>query len=1645
MQASEEMKHALNGNGNGHKNSVCSVDSVSSHQQGHSVDKSHIAIMEPDDTHDFPSFSQGEEVPNDSFMDFGNAEDTGRVEERVDDTSETPKKGASLNIPKHQDFLSLFRHLKDIQGAEDAEDVEDGGRNSTVDENAENGKGGESTQRSQQLQQLQQQLSKYLHHHFNSGVNSEESHRFQSRLLRGFKKARGDDNRNNRRRSTMVFKDSIQELDYKNQEKMDFIITSLTAGYPEVLFTSSYFLNDEHSQRKVPLLLSFLSLSITEVTRSKHSKRRVFKLYLEYGLGNDVLRWTLLKDYKQLMSFHNKLRIQVLQTNVLFKGTEKRVIKIPKFPKLKDSRNYSSTSEMHSPLHTPTEISSPLRQSTDFTSYNSENGHAHHLSSSSREVGTPADESYVTALRSIDSSISSDGAASTHSGSSIISNISNAWKRAFLKFNRGGAPRKGYSLREGLQQYFDELIKCLLLRTESTRLLQFFELSPISILLDKENVEKRKEGYLFIKTTAKAQGWKVGHLKYRDFKAMVVRHTSKWFIVGHSYIMYVSDINSTTPLDVFLVDSSFKMSLFGFAELSKGTNVSDFLKEQMQADSESSDEEDDGTVPSDFAIRRKNPYFSMTLENSERKLSVMSKSAKELKNWCLSIYEMMSQSEWSKPHRFESFAPIRTDCFAQWFVDARDYMWAASSAMEMAKDVIFIHDWWLTPELYMRRPPDGNQEWRIDRILKRKAEQGVKIFVIVYRNVINTVITDSLWTKHSLLDLHPNIHVMRSPNQWMQNVYFWAHHEKLLIVDQTVCFLGGIDICYGRWDTPDHTLIDDHPYAFQAQASSPSKVGHASCQVFPGKDYSNPRVGDFFDLHHPFQDMCDRETTPRMPWHDVHMVTCGQPARDLSRHFVQRWNYLLRQKRPSRLTPLLLPPRDFTEEELDRFHFKGTCEIQLLRSSCSWSLGLQKHEQSVQNAYMKCIETSEHFVYIENQFFITSCEVDGVMVMNRIGDALVDRIIRAHKDKETWKAVIMIPLLPGFASEVDNHDGSSVRLITRCQYMSISMGESSIYAKLRKLGIIPEDYIQFYSLRRWGMIGRKKLLVTEQLYIHAKAMIVDDRTAIIGSANINERSMRGTRDSEVCAIVRDKDMINSYMDGKKYKVGKFAHTLRMRLMREHLGVDVDLLDMVERRFSEIESFASTDLGLTASTLKGAQHGDNRLSAMIELGTRYLLKEYDGTEKFKSILTKNSSAGGPLSEKMQESFGVIDVNDNSNNLDDIPYIYSFNHRASKENIGIRDRKPFSTDTRVTTPEHRSDVLGYGEDKYQSDFYVDSKAKVNSFLRKAAEAASEDGLLPYYEDVIEFLNEEDENVSIDELNRERWVMLKRLFYMQKLESKKAYDAREQTSPSPEDAERNSATARDIKLESIPATTLSDDEIKEIDKNILPQTVTDFVDPYSFEDPLDIDFFEGMWMPQSIRNTMLYEMVFHVQPDDSVLIWKEYKRFQELKQAFMENQKLERGYNESDVDDKYPTYEGDDEVIFEGNLNQDGASDSMPGSSDSAQVHFESSEDKSESKESLLDLKRRTMRRARMTELDRFQRAGSLSGGMGPMMFGGGLVGNYGSMSVYDYETAKKLLGLIKGRVVKFPSKWLKKEVEGSNWFYKADKLPPIQIYN
>ena len=78
--------------------------------------------------------------------------------------------------------------------------------------------------------------------------------------------------------------------------------------------------------------------------------------------------------------------------------------------------------------------------------------------------------------------------------------------------------------------------------------------------------------------------------------------------------------------------------------------------------------------------------------------------------------------------------------------------------------------------------------------------------------------------------------------------------------------------------------------------------------------------------------------------------------------------------------------------------------------------------------------------------------------------------------------------------------------------------------------------------------------IQEELYVHAKLLIVDDRVVICGSSNLNDRSQLGTHDSELAIVMEDTRRIASTMDGKPFEAGFHAATLRRYLWREHLGL-----------------------------------------------------------------------------------------------------------------------------------------------------------------------------------------------------------------------------------------------------------------------------------------------------------------------------------------------------------------------------------------------------------------------------------------------------------------------------------------------------------
>ncbi|KAF7304896.1 Phospholipase [Mycena kentingensis (nom. inval.)] len=443
-------------------------------------------------------------------------------------------------------------------------------------------------------------------------------------------------------------------------------------------------------------------------------------------------------------------------------------------------------------------------------------------------------------------------------------------------------------------------------------------------------------------------------------------------------------------------------------------------------------------------------------------------------------------------HRFTSFSDMRSNNFVKWHIDGNDYMWALSELLDNAKECIFIQDWWLTPELHLRRPAARFPDYRLDRLLRRKAQQGVHIYVIVYKEVTQTMSMSSKHTKKTLDGLHPNVVCIRHPDHIgsKDSVQFWSHHEKVVVVDNHFACIGGLDLCFGRYDTRSHPLADVHPTDF-------------SLTLFPGQDFNNARIMDFQNVYNYASNALSSLENARMPWHDVHMTLTGPSVLDISQHFVERWNELKKRKYRNKenIPVLALPhPPDFQVQapneavvrhpHLEAWHETGRrykqrwlgssegsggkpksrnpgMNVQVVRSVSDWSHGVLV-EQSIQNAYIQLINEAEHFIYIENQFFVTTTSKKD-QVKNQIAGALVERIIRAAKAGERFRVIVVIPEVPGFSGSLK--DESALKIIMAAQYRSINRGGSSIYEKIREAGYEPMDYIRFYHLRAYDRIN----------------------------------------------------------------------------------------------------------------------------------------------------------------------------------------------------------------------------------------------------------------------------------------------------------------------------------------------------------------------------------------------------------------------------------------------------------------------------------------------------------------------------------------------------------------------------------------------
>lgn len=789
----------------------------------------------------------------------------------------------------------------------------------------------------------------------------------------------------------------------------------------------------------------------------------------------------------------------------------------------------------------------------------------------------------------------------------------------------------------------------------SREVCKFLEVSRLSF--SEEYGPKLKEGYVMVKHLSNISKTDDAiHCTGCCFSCCSNKWHKVWAVLKPGFLVLLEDPYNTRVLDIIVFE------LLPTTNGNEGPGV--YLASQVK-----------GSNPLRYA-------FQVSCGN--RSIKLRTTNSGKVKEWVAAINDagLRPLEGWCHPHRFGSYAPPRglteDGSQAQWFIDGQAAFEAIASAIKNAKSQILITGWWLCPELYLIRPFENHPSSRLDALLEEKAKEGIQVYILLYKEVSIALKINSMYSKKRLLKIHENVKVLRHPDHVSTGVYLWSHHEKLVIVDYRISFIGGLDLCFGRYDTIEH------------------KVGDCPPSLWPGKDYYNPRESEPNSWEDTMKDELEREKYPRMPWHDVHCALWGPPCRDIARHFVQRWNHAKRSKAPNEqniplliphhhmvlphymgrsreigienksteenqkdLTrrdsfssqspsediPLLLPQesdklvapnvddksnglntnhnildrtsgfygsctipsneyktealapnskirgtidgldavdlqremnsnsvREFgldkreewwekTEENHDIYSSKCgqvgprlACRCQIIRSVSQWSTGTSQTEGSIHSAYCSLIESAEHFIYIENQFFISGLSGDET-IQNRILEALYRRIMRAYKEQKYFRVIVVLPLIPGFQGGIDDGGAATVRAIIHWQYRTISREKTSILHKLSMLlGPKTRDYISFYGLRSYGRLCDGGPVATSQVYVHSKVMIIDDRAALIGSSNINDRSLLGSRDSEIDVVIEDKEFLESSMNGEPWKAGKFSHSLRCFLWAEHLGL-----------------------------------------------------------------------------------------------------------------------------------------------------------------------------------------------------------------------------------------------------------------------------------------------------------------------------------------------------------------------------------------------------------------------------------------------------------------------------------------------------------
>ncbi|TMA32676.1 MAG: hypothetical protein E6J79_18850 [Deltaproteobacteria bacterium] len=249
--------------------------------------------------------------------------------------------------------------------------------------------------------------------------------------------------------------------------------------------------------------------------------------------------------------------------------------------------------------------------------------------------------------------------------------------------------------------------------------------------------------------------------------------------------------------------------------------------------------------------------------------------------------------------------------------------------------------------------------------------------------------------------------------------------------------------------------------------------------------------------------------------HDLYLELGGPAASDVHHNFVQRWNEASERECPDggwpdcgragllRFPAVASPPAGATAVQVARTVRPGRYRDAAPAPGAA-SYPIEAGEQSVLEQYLAAIDAATRSVYLENQF------LHSLEVLGRLEAALA-------------RGVAVGFLVPG----VPMPDIQAARRDPRA---------AGFFAALEALGRHPHFTLAGLAASCGG--GRY-----EDVYVHAKAAIVDDAWVTIGSTNVADRSFHA-----------DTELNVSFWDVSA------ARALRRALLEEHLGVDTASLD-----------------------------------------------------------------------------------------------------------------------------------------------------------------------------------------------------------------------------------------------------------------------------------------------------------------------------------------------------------------------------------------------------------------------------------------------------------------------------------------------------